>query len=502
MKKLFFALLAFLFATGALLAQKTFFRRFDSGLQQNDRGWSLYPDSNGYTLVTLLSCDGTGSGLCMGIGKFGLDGELLGVRRYEGLRNCPNCICGTSDGNYVLAGDTESASGDTVIFVMKIDQNGDSLWLKYYDSPHSNYARSINVLPDGDLVIEGDGWPRGRRPEPHKTVIKTDSSGQVKWHKDYVDSFRLAQYGRLTPLRSGELLLCYDAWTWESSRPYCVMAKLDAGGKPIWSKKYFKDLEASPQHVFELPSGHYLLIGSVDSFIPQAGPVTLQLVLTDTAGNKILEKALYNGHTHAYLNNIVAAPDGNFIGAGGHFWQEGDTTAAWLLKFTPDGTVLWERSFLRQTDGLPFWFEDVRNAPVSGIAVSGAVVDKLQNGQYADADAFIMVLDQNGCLQTGTVCSTNIQHITALNAVGTTEKQLPFEILPNPVSNLLQLQRHFSGNAWVIVTDALGQTILQTTIDPLQQWSEWDVSHWPNGCYFVTVADHNTRYSKAFILQK
>lgn len=503
MTNIFWVVVILLMAiTGKSLAQSTFFKTFDSGLRENDRGWSLQTAPNGYLLATLLPCSGSPNGMCMGIGKFDLQGTLRHNRLYEGLRNCPNCLVPTPDGQYILAGDAQAASGDTVIFVMKIDANGDSLWTKFYDFPYANYARSIQALPNGDLVVQGDGWPQRARPEPKKMVFRTDGEGNVKWQHTYQDTFRLAQYGRLVPLRTGEFLMCYDVWPKDKTKPDCMMAKLAADGRMMWSKRYFRDLEASAQHVLEAEDGRYLLIGSIDSFIPRAGPVTIGLTVTDTSGNIIEKHTLFNGHTHAYLNNIAPTPDGYWIGAGGHFWEEGDTTAAWLLKFGTDGKILWQRSFIKNTYRLPFWFEDVKHTPHGGIAVSGLTMDISPNGQFSDADAFIAVLTEEGCLNNN-VCDGQIQHIVTTGPdIGPTGRAV-LDVSPNPASNLINIQTALESTSQLTISDPWGKTVFQKQLDKGKQNTTIEPNAaWPDGLYWVSVRHQHACETRRLIIQK
>lgn len=498
MKKTLLSLLFLNCVTGLLLGQHTFFRTFDAGLHHNDRGWSLAADSSGYIVATIAGCISV-NGYCMGLGRFDLSGNLQWAALYEGFRNAPNCILTTKDGNFVVAGDTQLPDGDTTIFVMKIDQQGDSLWTKYYPSPSSNYARSINELPNGDLIIEGDGRPPNSLPRPEKTVIKTDALGNLKWHKDYPDTFRLSQFGELTVLKTGELLMCYDTWTWTQGYSRCAVTKLDSSGNVLWTKKYFKDPRTTRLRIRELPNNRYALIGAIDSFIPQSGSVILALIVTDTSGNNLSEKHLYRGHTLSFLSNIAQSSDGNFIGGGGHFWNE--LESAWAIKFTPTGEVLWERTFSWKSQDLPFWFEDVKPTAWGGIALSGTAVDLLPNGLPSDADAMLLVLDSDGCLYPSSGCSGNIQYVSP--ATDLPPDNHVFGLLPNPANNLLTVQCSLPGSATLTVFDVLGQVMYAEILPSQAEEVQISVVQWPDGLYFASITSaHFSSLTKTFIVQK
>ncbi len=63
----------------------------------------------------------------------------------------------TSDGGYIVAGYTESfGAGDCDAWVIKLDANGNVQWQKTYGGRSDDEAYSIQQTSDGGYIVAGD----------------------------------------------------------------------------------------------------------------------------------------------------------------------------------------------------------------------------------------------------------------------------------------------------------------------------------------------------------
>jgi hypothetical protein len=91
----------------------------------------------------------------------------------------------TSDGGYIVAGDTRSfGAGGWDIWVLKLDQNGNIQWQKTYGGRSDDSASSIQQTSDGGYIVAGDTMSFGAG-DLDIWVLKLDQNGNIQWQKTY-----------------------------------------------------------------------------------------------------------------------------------------------------------------------------------------------------------------------------------------------------------------------------------------------------------------------------
>ncbi|KAF5040151.1 hypothetical protein DSECCO2_536430 [anaerobic digester metagenome] len=85
-------------------------------------------------------------------------GDTIWTKAYGGAGyDVSTDIIATNDGNYVICGITDSYGyGNNDVYLIKIDQNGDTLWTKTYGGTGSDAGYSIVQTFDNALVISGN----------------------------------------------------------------------------------------------------------------------------------------------------------------------------------------------------------------------------------------------------------------------------------------------------------------------------------------------------------
>jgi hypothetical protein len=91
----------------------------------------------------------------------------------------------TSDGGYVLAGYTDDyGAGDSDLIVIKLDSSGNVSWSKIIGGPGSDNVFSAQQTSDGGYVLAGETSSYGAGGSD-SFIIKLDSSGNVSWSKTF-----------------------------------------------------------------------------------------------------------------------------------------------------------------------------------------------------------------------------------------------------------------------------------------------------------------------------
>jgi len=264
-------------------------------------------------------------------------------------------ISKTTDGCYIIAGDTKSFNdySESDIYLIKTDSNGNELWSKNLTpapySPINEWGNSVIQAADGGYVICGS------------YILKTDSDGEMLW-----DAGSASWYNSVIQTSDG----CYTA-TGDA-----ILEKINSDGVYLWSRDLGGD---SGKSIIQTADGGYIICGERGS-----SPV---LIKTDSYGITIWKKT-YKG---LCANSVIQTEDGGYLMTGSTSSYLSD---AFLIKTDSNGNELWSKTF---------------GGPGSDICYSiaktndGSYVLAGETSSYGEATAnfyFIKVSDiENSCLR-------------------------------------------------------------------------------------------------------
>ena len=87
-----------------------------------------------------------------------------------------------SDSGFVIVGSTESyGHGNSDVYLLKTNQNGDTLWTKTYGGSDWDYGNNVQNTFDGGFIIAGQESSTDTTGIAHIYMIKTDSIGDTLW---------------------------------------------------------------------------------------------------------------------------------------------------------------------------------------------------------------------------------------------------------------------------------------------------------------------------------
>ena len=187
-------------------------------IQTNDGGFLLMGESDSID-VDITDNKGGEDFWLVKINNVGL---ILWEKSYGGSQiDIGYGITKTSDGNFVIAGDTRSSDGDIAstngnadVWALKVDVNGSIIWEKTFGGTSFDTSRAIISTSDGGFVITGssrslDGDATTNNGQNDVWILKTDISGSIEWQKSVGGTQIDFGYG-LTQLQNGDLLIVGD----------------------------------------------------------------------------------------------------------------------------------------------------------------------------------------------------------------------------------------------------------------------------------------------------
>ena len=154
----------------------------------------------------------------------------------------------TNDGKYIICGEIYS-SGKQNILLLKIDENGNTIWSKVYDNDCSleswSGGYSAQQTDDTGYIISGWGYISDDCSYS-LLIIKTYANGDISWEKSFNNygggSFPSGQHVQQTD--DGGYIVCGSFYTCCENNINVKLLKLDSNGYPLWDEVYF----ISPQY--------------------------------------------------------------------------------------------------------------------------------------------------------------------------------------------------------------------------------------------------------------
>ncbi|OYD15767.1 hypothetical protein CH333_05015 [candidate division WOR-3 bacterium JGI_Cruoil_03_44_89] len=219
-------------------------------------GWTASYGAGGQD-VYLIKTDNTGS--------------VQWVKTYGGAEaDAAHSIDCTSDGGYITAGYTFSYSiGNSDVWIIKVDSNGDTIWTKTYGGTESDVANSVAQTFDGGYIIAGVTSSYTASPGTTQAIylIKIDSLGDTMWMRVYGEQQTWICEGAHNVHQTkdkGYIIAGYEmtcsGFFWH---PYVV--KTDSIGDTIWTKAY--------EELTSQRSGYYSIQQTVDGGYIMGGAI-------------------------------------------------------------------------------------------------------------------------------------------------------------------------------------------------------------------------------------
>jgi hypothetical protein len=115
------------------------------------------------------------------------DGNEIWSNIYGGeSHDWAKCIIESPDGGYFICGSSQSeGAGSFDMFLMKIDEDGNQLWLKTYGGKDWEYGESVRLSTDEKLYLLGTSTSFSGNYKPDHFLVKADINGNVIWSETF-----------------------------------------------------------------------------------------------------------------------------------------------------------------------------------------------------------------------------------------------------------------------------------------------------------------------------
>lgn len=233
----------------------------------------------------------------------------------------------TSDGGYIVTGTTNSFGAElSDILLLKIDANGKQEWVITLGGFNQDSGNCIKETSDGGFVIVGETDSYGNNGDVY--LVKTDNLGEEEWNKTFGGNGW--DVGNSVQQTTDDGYIISGRYENEDGNVNVFLLKTDSSGNELWNKTFGgKDYDEG-YCVQQTSDGGYFIVGFYTD--PKYYDPDILLIKTDTSGNMVWKKVFDNNDAEDVGYYGIETSDGGFIVTGytGFYLQE--IIDVWVIK--------------------------------------------------------------------------------------------------------------------------------------------------------------------------
>ncbi len=259
-------------------------------------------------------------------------------------------------------------------WVVKLNSVGAIVWQKSLGGSYWDKAESIQQTSDGGFIVAGesysdDGDVSGHHGiagyPPDYWVVKLNSAGDIEWQKSLGGS-GYDEAASIQQTSDGGFIVAGKSWSNDGdvsghhgtghNYDYWVV-KLNSVGAIVWQKSLGGSFSDHASSVQQTSDGGYILAGYTHSndgdVSGNHGYYDYWVVKLNSSGDIVWQKCLGGSHDD-YANSIQQTSDGGFIVAGYTCSNDGDVSGwhegadypyydYWVVKLNSGGDIIWQK---------------------------------------------------------------------------------------------------------------------------------------------------------------
>ena len=247
---------------------------YDGGVGEGDAGYCIQQTSDGEYILVGNTCS-FGSGTQVWLLRLNSVGDTIWTHTYGGSATDDGFFVSTTrDGGYIIVGRTNSYGDDFDFYLIKTDEYGNTMWTKTYGIWGSEIGWCVRQTSDGGYIIAGDCGK--------VCLIKTNELGDTMWTRLY--GFPVYQTGRaVEQTRDGGYIIIGTTEFYGVTNGQIWLIKTNEYGDTVWTRMYGGMWYDYGRDVTQTSDGGYIIAGATQSF--GAGDWDVYLIKTDSLGN-------------------------------------------------------------------------------------------------------------------------------------------------------------------------------------------------------------------------
>jgi hypothetical protein len=393
-------------------------------------------------------------------------------------------ICPATGGGWYIVGHSRSSGGVfsanhttdgyADAFVLKLDSDGNQLWMKMYGGSSDDFLNDIIETSDGFLIACGEAYSTngdlaGTSSGLNWGVKIDPSTGNLIWSKtwsgpdaaspDWLENvFRLAQMSDGTVVMTGYTTPSFNDFNLDRVN----ILKIDLSGNLLWSKKIGAPGSGDyPAAILPAENGSFYILAKLAATVGGSGDASeyfggggdFWLVKLDSLGNIVFERN-YGGSELDVPYDMKPAPDGGLYLAGMTRSVDNDAaynplggTDFWLIKTNSSGDTIYTLRMGGSANDFCSSMTLVPNSLSMYMAGGTDSNDGMVHGFHGVRDLWVVHLEN----PPGTVIDEN--------------EDIECFLYPNPASDYLFLSDQYTDVSELVLRNYLGCIVFSASSD-------------------------------------
>mgnify|MGYP000474701850 FL=1 len=251
-----------------------------------------------------------------------------------------------NDGFTVLGSTQTEDRKDQDFWLVRFDEDGNTLWSKTYGTPNHDFPLKLAQFPEGGYLLSGKTWNAENKFQAY--ILKTDSQGNEIWQKDIGDQ----NYNCVEDIivMDNSSFIISGTKGPEDNHGNIWFANFNTDGDLIWEKTFGETKMACSESLKKLPDGGFVMAGQIsEKGIPDSD---LWVFRFDKNGEKIWDKQISSPGINIWPECVCCSPDSNLVVIGWHGTCMNDINSEdpvfdfdlFLAKMSPQGEILWTKN--------------------------------------------------------------------------------------------------------------------------------------------------------------
>ena len=309
------------------------------GSHNSDQGYSVQQTTDGgYVITGFSEFSGVYDGPDVFLIKTDSNGSEEWNRKIDDNSGRGYSVQQTTDGGYIITGSAGVFGNHLDVSLYKTDFVGNEQWRRTFgafNSPNDDIGNSVQQTTDGGYIITGWTLSFGNG-NTDVWLIKTDSNGDSLWTQTFGRG-KEDRGNSVQQTTDGGYIITGSTNSFGDGLEDVWLIKTDSDGDSLWTQIFDGEFTEWGNSVQQTTDGGYIITGWTNSF--GNGGRDVWLIKTDFNGDSLWTQT-FGGEDYDWGNSVQQTTDGGYIITGTTTSEENGTWDVWLIKTNSKGINL------------------------------------------------------------------------------------------------------------------------------------------------------------------